>query len=129
MRCWRARPKGCACRCASRAPKTLFANFLTRSVSMSQLTSLPEAARIDVGHPEVPPRLREALTALREGRAVLLLDDDDRENEADLIVAAERLSVETMALLIRECSGIVCLCLPERSEEHTSELQSQSHIS
>jgi 3,4-dihydroxy 2-butanone 4-phosphate synthase len=61
----------------------------------------------------VPPRIAAALQALREGRAVVLQDDHDRENEADLIVAAERLSVETMALLIRECSGIVCLCLPD----------------
>ncbi|RDK04671.1 3,4-dihydroxy-2-butanone-4-phosphate synthase [Paraburkholderia lacunae] len=61
----------------------------------------------------VPPRIAAALEALRDGRAVVLQDDHDRENEADLIVSAERLSVETMALLIRECSGIVCLCLPE----------------
>jgi 3,4-dihydroxy 2-butanone 4-phosphate synthase len=61
----------------------------------------------------VPPRIAAALEAMRSGRPVVLLDDDDRENEADLIVAAERLTVETMALLIRECSGIVCLCLPE----------------
>jgi 3,4-dihydroxy 2-butanone 4-phosphate synthase len=61
----------------------------------------------------IPPRVDAALNALREGRAVVLQDDHDRENEADLIVAAERLSVETMALLIRECSGIVCLCLPD----------------
>jgi 3,4-dihydroxy 2-butanone 4-phosphate synthase len=61
----------------------------------------------------VPPRIAAALQAMRDGRAVVLQDDDDRENEADLIVSAERLSVETMALLIRECSGIVCLCLPD----------------
>jgi 3,4-dihydroxy 2-butanone 4-phosphate synthase len=61
----------------------------------------------------VPPRIAAALQAMREGRAVVLQDDHDRENEADLIVSAERLSVETMALLIRECSGIVCLCLPD----------------
>jgi 3,4-dihydroxy 2-butanone 4-phosphate synthase len=61
----------------------------------------------------IPPRIAAALDALREGRPVVLQDDDDRENEADLIVAADRLSVETMALFIRECSGIVCLCLPE----------------
>lgn len=61
----------------------------------------------------IPPRIANALAALREGRAVVLQDDHDRENEADLIVAAERLTVETMALLIRECSGIVCLCLPD----------------
>jgi 3,4-dihydroxy 2-butanone 4-phosphate synthase len=59
----------------------------------------------------VPPRIAAALQAMRDGRAVVLQDDHDRENEADLIVSAERLSVETMALLIRECSGIVCLCL------------------
>jgi 3,4-dihydroxy 2-butanone 4-phosphate synthase len=62
---------------------------------------------------EIPPRIALALQALREGRAVALLDDDDRENEADLIYAAEKLTVEGMALLIRECSGIVCLCLPD----------------
>ncbi|MFM0349680.1 3,4-dihydroxy-2-butanone-4-phosphate synthase [Paraburkholderia sp. RL17-347-BIC-D] len=61
----------------------------------------------------VPPRIAAALQAMRDGRAVVLQDDHDRENEADLIVSAERLTVETMALLIRECSGIVCLCLPD----------------
>ena len=61
----------------------------------------------------MPPRLRIALDAIRHGRAVILLDDDDRENEGDLIVAAERLTVPMMATMIRECSGIVCLCLPD----------------
>src|SRR5258708_27925760 len=61
----------------------------------------------------VPPRIAAALQAMRDGRAVVLQDDHDRENEADLIVSAERLSVETMALLIRECSRIVCLSLPD----------------
>lgn len=56
-------------------------------------------------------RIHAALAAMRAGVPVVLLDDFDRENEADLIVAAECLSVETMALMIRECSGIVCLCL------------------
>jgi 3,4-dihydroxy 2-butanone 4-phosphate synthase len=59
----------------------------------------------------MPPRLRIALDAIRHGRAVVLLDDDDRENEGDLIVAAERITLPMMATLIRECSGIVCLCM------------------
>lgn len=59
----------------------------------------------------MPGRLAAALLALRAGKPVLLTDDNDREDEADLIVAAERISEATMALLIRECSGIVCLCL------------------
>jgi len=56
-------------------------------------------------------RIAAALAATRAGIPVILLDDFDRENEADLIVAAEKLTVDTMALMIRECSGIVCLCL------------------
>lgn len=62
-------------------------------------------------------RIEAALQAMREGRPVLLMDDDDRENEADLIVAAERLTQENMAMLIRECSGIVCLCLPRETSD------------
>jgi 3,4-dihydroxy 2-butanone 4-phosphate synthase len=56
-------------------------------------------------------RISAALEATRAGIPVILLDDFDRENEADLIVAAEKLTTESMALMIRECSGIVCLCL------------------
>jgi 3,4-dihydroxy 2-butanone 4-phosphate synthase len=66
-----------------------------------------------MNHPDLPSTLHEALDALRQGRGVLLLDDDDREHEADLIVAAERIDEPTMALMIRACSGIVCLCLPD----------------
>ncbi len=61
----------------------------------------------------IPPRLRIALDAVRHGRPVVLVDDADRENEGDLIVAAERITVPTMATLIRECSGIVCLCMED----------------
>jgi len=58
-------------------------------------------------------RIAAALDAMRAGIPVILLDDFDRENEADLIVAAEHITNDTMALMIRECSGIVCLCLPD----------------
>ena len=54
-----------------------------------------------------------AIEALRQGRGILVTDDADRENEGDLIFAAETLTVPQMAMLIRECSGIVCLCLTE----------------
>jgi 3,4-dihydroxy 2-butanone 4-phosphate synthase len=58
-------------------------------------------------------RVENALQALREGRGVLLLDDESRENEGDIIYSAATLTVEQMALMIRECSGIVCLCLTD----------------
>lgn len=56
-------------------------------------------------------RVENALEALRQGRGVLLVDDENRENEGDLIFAAEKMQVQDMALMIRVCSGIVCLCL------------------
>ncbi|MEK2172800.1 3,4-dihydroxy-2-butanone-4-phosphate synthase [Vibrio parahaemolyticus] len=58
-------------------------------------------------------RVENALIALKEGRGVLLLDDEDRENEGDIIYSVEYLTNEQMALMIRECSGIVCLCLTD----------------
>jgi 3,4-dihydroxy 2-butanone 4-phosphate synthase len=58
-------------------------------------------------------RVESAVAALREGRGILLVDDEDRENEGDLIFPAETLTIEQMAMLIRECSGIVCLCLDD----------------
>ncbi len=58
-------------------------------------------------------RVERALEALRQGQGILLVDDEDRENEGDLIYSAEHLTARQMALMIRECSGIVCLCLTD----------------
>ena len=41
----------------------------------------------------------------------------DRENEADLIFSAESLTEAQMTLLIRECSDIVCLCIPDEKAD------------
>jgi 3,4-dihydroxy 2-butanone 4-phosphate synthase len=60
-------------------------------------------------------RVEKALEALQNGQGVLVTDDEGRENEGDLIFPAESITEEQMAMLIRECSGIVCLCLtPEK---------------
>lgn len=58
-------------------------------------------------------RVNRALDALRSGRGILVTDDAERENEGDLIFAADTLNTAQMAMMIRECSGIVCLCLPD----------------
>ncbi len=52
--------------------------------------------------------VERALEAFRAGRMVAVLDDDDRENEGDLIVAASLCTPEQMAFIIRHTSGIVC---------------------
>lgn len=58
-------------------------------------------------------RVEAAIAAVRQGRPVLLVDDEERENEADLVIAAEMVSPENMNFLIRHGSGIVCLALTE----------------
>lgn len=63
-------------------------------------------------------RIEQALEDMRQGKPVLVMDDFDRENEADLIVAAETLNVETMARMIRDGSGIVCLTLTDELANH-----------
>ena len=65
------------------------------------------------GIPLLTQRVDAAVSAMRIGTPVLLFDDDDRENEADLVIAAEHINHDTMARLIRDCCGIVCLCLDD----------------
>ena len=65
-------------------------------------------------------RVENALNSLRCGQGIIVTDDEQRENEGDIIFAAESLTEVQMAMLIRECSGIVCLCL---NEEKVNELE------
>ncbi len=62
-------------------------------------------------------RVKNAIDKLKSGKGILLVDDENRENEGDIIYSAEKMTEADMALMIRECSGIVCLCLtPEKSK-------------
>lgn len=62
-------------------------------------------------------RVEKAISYLQAGKGILLVDDEDRENEGDIIYSAEKMTVKDMALMIRECSGIICLCLtPEKCD-------------
>lgn len=68
--------------------------------------------------PTVEARIQVAVQALRDGRGILLVDDENRENEGDIIFSTERLTPQNIALMIRECSGIICLCLkPKKCQE------------
>ncbi|MEZ5871865.1 MAG: 3,4-dihydroxy-2-butanone-4-phosphate synthase [Nitratireductor sp.] len=53
-------------------------------------------------------RIADAIRAFEAGEIVVVTDDDDRENEGDLIVAAVHCTPEKMAFIIRHTSGIVC---------------------
>jgi 3,4-dihydroxy 2-butanone 4-phosphate synthase/GTP cyclohydrolase II len=58
------------------------------------------------------PRIQDALEQIALGKPVVVVDDADRENEGDLIVAAEKATAETLAFMIRHTSGVVCVALP-----------------
>jgi 3,4-dihydroxy 2-butanone 4-phosphate synthase/GTP cyclohydrolase II len=51
----------------------------------------------------------EALAAIADGEFVLVMDDEDRENEGDLIIAAEKVSAAKIAFMVRHTSGVICL--------------------
>jgi 3,4-dihydroxy 2-butanone 4-phosphate synthase/GTP cyclohydrolase II len=56
--------------------------------------------------------ISQALAELASGRPVVVVDGEDRENEGDLIVAADRITPATMAFVVRHSSGFVCVALP-----------------
>lgn len=58
-------------------------------------------------------RVKKAIASIKAGSGVLVLDDEDRENEGDIIWAAQTITTQQMALTIRHGSGIVCLCMPQ----------------
>jgi 3,4-dihydroxy 2-butanone 4-phosphate synthase/GTP cyclohydrolase II len=62
--------------------------------------------------------IEEAIQDIRQGRMVVLVDDEDRENEGDLVIAAEKVTPEAINFMAKEGRGLICLALtPERVEE------------
>jgi len=62
--------------------------------------------------------IEEATTAIAAGRMVVVVDDEDRENEGDLIIAAEHATPEAMAFFVRHTSGLICASITsERADE------------
>ncbi|MFA5569392.1 MAG: bifunctional 3,4-dihydroxy-2-butanone-4-phosphate synthase/GTP cyclohydrolase II [Trueperaceae bacterium] len=70
--------------------------------------------------PPTPARAAEGLASvaelldeLRAGRPIIVVDDEDRENEGDLVLPAGRATTENVAFMIRHTGGVVCLALTE----------------
>jgi 3,4-dihydroxy 2-butanone 4-phosphate synthase/GTP cyclohydrolase II len=59
--------------------------------------------------------IEEAVAAIAAGEMIIVVDDDDRENEGDLVMAAEKATTEQVAFMIRHTSGI--LCTPMNGDE------------
>ena len=57
--------------------------------------------------------VEEALEEIRQGRQIVLVDDEDRENEGDLTMAAEKITPEAINFMAKHGRGLVCLALTE----------------
>ncbi|HIO69785.1 MAG TPA: hypothetical protein EYG58_04470 [Nitrospirales bacterium] len=63
------------------------------------------------------PSIEDVLTRIRDGEMVILVDDEDRENEGDLVLAAEKTTPEAINFMAKYGRGLICLTLtPERTE-------------
>jgi 3,4-dihydroxy 2-butanone 4-phosphate synthase/GTP cyclohydrolase II len=58
---------------------------------------------------EVFASVEQVLDEMRSGRMVIVVDDADRENEGDLIIAADKITPEALAFMVRHTSGVVCM--------------------
>src|SRR3954467_1353676 len=62
--------------------------------------------------------IEEAIEEIREGRMVVVVDDEDRENEGDLTIAAQFATPEAINFMATHARGLICLCLTEeRADE------------
>ncbi len=83
--------------------------------------------------------LQEAIEALSKGQFVIIADDENRENEGDLILAAEKATPQALAFMIRYTTGIICLamkgerldelCLPQMVSQNTDRKQTAFTVS
>jgi 3,4-dihydroxy 2-butanone 4-phosphate synthase / GTP cyclohydrolase II len=62
-------------------------------------------------------RVRAAIDEIRDGRMVILVDDEDRENEGDLVMAAQKVTPEAISFMATHGRGLICLTLTEEQIE------------
>src|SRR6201987_2287299 len=63
-------------------------------------------------------RIEDAIAAIRAGRMVIVVDDEDRENEGDLTIAAEKITPQAINFMAHHGRGLICLAMtPERLDE------------
>jgi 3,4-dihydroxy 2-butanone 4-phosphate synthase / GTP cyclohydrolase II len=70
--------------------------------------------------PKIVERVNRAVEAIRAGKMIILVDDEDRENEGDLCMAAEFATAETINFMAVHGRGLICLTLTEEQIERLS---------
>ena len=69
--------------------------------------------------------IQEAAAEIRDGRMIIIVDDEDRENEGDLVCAAEKITPEIINFMARHARGLICLPL---TEERCDELHLTTQV-
>lgn len=88
------------------------------------------AANQEVPNPIRLDRIEDAIADIKAGKIVLVVDDEDRENEGDMICAAELITPEMVNFMIREARGLMCAPLTqERCEELGLDMMVSSNTS
>jgi 3,4-dihydroxy 2-butanone 4-phosphate synthase/GTP cyclohydrolase II len=83
--------------------------------------------------------VEQAIADIAAGRPVVVVDDEDRENEGDLVIAAEKATPEIVAFMMSECRGLICapmegeeldrLKLPQMVEDNTESMKTAFTVS
>lgn len=79
-------------------------------------TLAPPPHRLTID-PALLERVNRALDEIRAGRMVILVDDEDRENEGDLVLAGEKATAEAINFMAKHGRGLICLTLDEEQVE------------
>lgn len=61
--------------------------------------------------------IEEAIEAIRNGKMIIVVDDEDRENEGDMICASECVTVEMVNFMIKEARGLMCVSITEERQK------------
>src|SRR6478672_1674183 len=72
-------------------------------------------------------KIVEVIAALKAGKMIVLVDDEDRENEGDLVCAAEFVTPEMVNFMLKEARGVLCVALESAACERL-ELYPQAHV-
>ena len=92
----------------------------------SKLSAAPAISEPGKDEPKMPHRalpapidaarlanVAAAVEAIRQGKMVILVDDEDRENEGDLVLAADKVTPEAINFMAVHARGLICLALDE----------------
>ncbi|MFF5706421.1 bifunctional 3,4-dihydroxy-2-butanone-4-phosphate synthase/GTP cyclohydrolase II [Streptomyces sp. NPDC012794] len=103
------------------------------------LKSVPDPASPDAQETFLLDPVEQAIRDIAAGRPVVVVDDEDRENEGDLVIAAEKATPEIVAFMMSECRGLICapmegdelerLELPQMVQNNTESMKTAFTVS